>query len=112
MPISNKCNYISWYIVCFYICICQRFGIFTHLCSRYMGLPKTVITAAKASTRAASDTAPRNSVNLDADLDEDPEDIKVIHFGIVWYGYVSITGCLQSLCKAIYILQFRLYIYK
>ena len=57
-----------------------------------MGLPKTVITAAKASTRAASDTAPRNSVNLDADLDEDPEDIKVIHFGIVWYGYVSIAG--------------------
>ena len=55
----------------------------THLRSRYMGLPKTVITAAKASTRAASDTAPRNSANLDADLDEDPEDIKVIHFGIV-----------------------------
>ena len=48
-----------------------------------MGLPKTVITAAKASTRAANDTAPRNSANLDADLDEDPEDIKVIHFGIV-----------------------------
>ena len=48
-----------------------------------MGLPKTVISAAKASTRATSDNAPRNSVNLDADLDEDPEDIKVIHFGIV-----------------------------
>ena len=84
MRISNKCNYIIRYTtICFYICICQCFGIFTHLRSRYMGLPKTVITAAKASTRAASDTAPRNSANLDADLDEDPEDIKVIHFGIV-----------------------------
>ena len=61
-----------------------------------MGLPKTVISAAKASTRAASDTAPRNSVNLDADLDEDPEDIKVIHFGIVWYDWVSLDVVSQS----------------
>ena len=88
MLTSNKGNYICikdmrCTIICFYICICQCCGIFTHLRSRYMGLPKTVISAAKASTRAASDTAPRNSVNLDADLDEDPEDIKVIHFGIV-----------------------------
>ena len=86
MLISNKCNYIKdirYTKICLYICICQCFGIFTHLRSRYMGLPKTVITAAKASTRAANDTAPRNSANLDADLDEDLEDIKVIHFGIV-----------------------------
>ena len=51
--------------------------------SRYMGLPQTVITAAKASTRTMNDGAINNSGNSKDDLNEDPEDIKVIHFGIV-----------------------------
>ena len=48
-----------------------------------MGLPQTVITAAKASTRTMNDGAINNSGNSKDDLDEGPEDIKVIHFGIV-----------------------------
>ena len=51
--------------------------------SRYMGLPKTVISAAKASTRTMNDAGTSNPTNSEDDLDEDPEDIKVIHFGIV-----------------------------
>ncbi len=48
-----------------------------------MGLPKTVISAAKASTRSMNDVGASNPANTEDDLDEDPEDIKVIHFGIV-----------------------------
>ena len=48
-----------------------------------MGLPKTVITAAKASTRTLNDVGIRNPATSQETLDEDPEDIKVIHFGIV-----------------------------
>lgn len=48
-----------------------------------MGLPKTIISAAKASTRTMNDSGASNHPNSEDDIDEDPEDIKVIHFGIV-----------------------------
>ena len=48
-----------------------------------MGLPKTVISAAKASTRFMNDDGSGNQENVEECADEDPEDIKVIHFGIV-----------------------------
>ena len=48
-----------------------------------MGLPKTVISAAKASTRSMNDDRSRNQENVEECVEEDPEDIKVIHFGIV-----------------------------
>ena len=48
-----------------------------------MGLPKTVISAAKASSRSIIDDRSGNQENVEECVDEDPEDIKVIHFGIV-----------------------------
>ena len=52
-------------------------------CSRYIGLPKTVISGAKVSTRTLNDSGIRNAAASQDAPDEDPEDIKVIHFGIV-----------------------------
>ena len=48
-----------------------------------MGLPRTVISAAKASTRSKNNERSGNQENAEENADEDPEDIKVIHFGIV-----------------------------
>ena len=52
-------------------------------CSRYLGLPKTLFSAAKASTRSRTDERSGNEENIEEIAEEDPEDIKVIHFGIV-----------------------------
>ena len=48
-----------------------------------MGFPKTLIDSTKTPTNTTSDKGYKNGTTSSEKVEDDPEDIKVIHFGIV-----------------------------
>ena len=48
-----------------------------------MGFPKTLIDAARTPSNTTNDKGYKNGTTSSEKLEDDPEDIKVIHFGIV-----------------------------